>query len=372
MMSTDKNTVFEVPPTLRRTWHRVLRHTAETLLRERKIKLRPPEVQVDAEMKPWGAWEPVTRTVTLSQRLILHCSWDSVLETLKHELAHMLVDEYFRVPGAAPHGEEFKRACRMLGVSAKASASDVEMGISLDEREGETIPQNPFLDKVKKLLALSASSSENEAREAMRKANEILLKYNVTMPVHEESFCLDHDYRRIGGLVSRRSLEDVKICNILKEFFFVEYLLTSSYDAQNNRNQSGIEIMGRTENLEMAEYVFHFLKAQCGLLWEQARKRWNLKGMRDKKSYVLGLLDGFRKTLETQREISQKNELIWLGEKSLLEYFSYRHPRIRRITRGGRLMTMGSYKQGTEDGKRVVIHRPVEHRGNGLHGLLSR
>jgi len=368
---------FEVPPVLRRAWHQVLRDTAKTLLIEHKIKLCPPEVQVDAKMKPWGAWEPLTRTVFLSQKLLLKCSWDAVVETLKHELAHMLVDEYFCVPDAVPHGEEFKKACWLLGVSAKASASDIEMGPSLDERNGKTtavaaLSENPVLDKVRKLLALSGSMNENEAREAMRKANELLLKYNIAMPTNDDAFREENDYRQIGGIVSRRSLEDVKICNLLKDFFFVEYLLTSSYDVLNNRNQSGIEIMGRPENLEMAEYVFHFLKAQCVLLWEQAKKRWALKGMRNKKSYVLGLLDGFRKTLETQREISKKNALIWLGEKSLLEYFSYRHPKTRHLTRGAHFINMGTYKQGTEDGKNVVLHRPLEHHSKALCGLLSR
>ena len=39
--------------------------------------------------------------------------------------------------------------------------------------------ENKIIDKIEKLLALSSSSNENEARDAMTKAQELMAKYEI-------------------------------------------------------------------------------------------------------------------------------------------------------------------------------------------------
>ena len=110
----------------------------------------------------------------------------------------------------------------MLGISKKAGASDADFGLSLDKRDPAQSPESLLMLKVKKLLSLSSSSNEFEAREAMKKANHMLWKHNLSVEDSLENNGDQFSYRIIGVPKSRRSLEENLICNILSDFFFVE------------------------------------------------------------------------------------------------------------------------------------------------------
>lgn len=342
---------------LYRSWIMALKREIQTILYNHKIKLTVPNVTIDESIQRWGKWDPLTKTIHVSRRLITCCSWDSVVETLKHELAHMLVDDY----DTSAHGEKFKEACRMLGTSSKAQASDADMGLSLESRDQASGSGNCLLDKIKKLLALSGSMNEHEAAQALRKANELIMKYNISL--NSENKFDEYEYKRIGGLKTKRTTEEILICNILKDFFLVEYIVVPSFDALDNKRVFALEIMGLRENLEMAEYVFCFLTNHCDLLWQQYKLINSARGITARKSYLIGLLEGFRQTMDSSLQAASKNELMVLNEGMLHEFCSYRHPRTVRIKKGGMSITPGAYHQGKSDGKKVIINRPINRTG---------
>ena len=84
----------------------------------------------------WGSWNDSERLLTISRRLLNHYPWEAVIETLKHEMAHMIVDEIFELKGAPSHGPDFARACEILGIDPSASHSHIDkMNISNNEKQ---------------------------------------------------------------------------------------------------------------------------------------------------------------------------------------------------------------------------------------------
>src|SRR3954463_9965014 len=71
-------------------------------------RLRPPVFSLESAEARWGQWSPATRTISISERHIVEAPWETVLETLKHEMAHQYVDEVLKLEGALPHGEAFQ------------------------------------------------------------------------------------------------------------------------------------------------------------------------------------------------------------------------------------------------------------------------
>jgi predicted SprT family Zn-dependent metalloprotease len=340
---------------LLRSWNRVLKNEIRTLFFNHRIRVPEPRVQVDFRMKRWGEWDPLSRTVRLSARLLLEHSWDSVVETLKHELAHAIADSR---SGHAepPHGPAFREACFRLGASPRASASEADMMAAKIETGPGGDRARELKEKVRKLLALSASLNEHEALSAMQKANRLMLRHNLSL---ESAHPLEHyTYRRIGRASLRRSSEEIQILNILADFFFVEYILVPVYDPVNDREPSEIEILGRPENLDMAEYVHTFLTRECEYLWKRYRKEHGVGGKRLKKSYVLGLLEGFRESLASTRSSAGSRALVAYRDPGLGEYFAYRHPRVRRTRGRGTGIHPGTYRRGETDGGRIRIRKP--------------
>ncbi len=78
------------------------------------------------------------------------------------------------------------------------------------------------LEKIQKLLALTSSSNEHEARLAAERASELLTKYNLTASQLPST---DNEYQKTEVARKRRlSPEDRYITGILCEYFFVENL----------------------------------------------------------------------------------------------------------------------------------------------------
>lgn len=364
----NKHVYIPLSPLLIKSWIATLKHELRIILFQYKIKNPPPSIMIDHSLKRWGQWQQRTRTILLSQHLLLHFSWDSVIETLKHELAHMITDDSLPQGSEPPHGNTFKKTCKVLGISSKASASDADMGIPLDARTGDS-RESPLLVRMKKLLALSESSNENEAFVAMKKVNEMILKYNLEPSLSEAH--LSYEYRQIGEKKLRRSLQETIICNLLKDFFFVDYLIIPSYLAQSAKPITQIEILGLPENLDMAEYVFYYLLKQTELLWKKHQLKSNKKGKSEKKSYQTGLLEGFRSTLEDSSPPVHQHALIQLQEKELHDFVQYRHPRIRHTRKAGGRFHESTYHQGKNDGQLIKINRPIESTSSGALLFLN-
>ncbi len=337
------------------SWQRALIETTEAVYYNHKIPLRTPFIRISNSRNHLGEWDRETRTIFISKFLLLGYPYDNVVEVLKHELAHMVVEEHYKVVFETPHGPSFRDACRKLGISSVATNKDNEAGVKVDSKASRLV------SKVKKLLALSGSMNIHEAEVAMQKANALLTRYNLSLHDHEEAREEEYSYRQIGNTKARHAISEMLIANILTDFFFVESIFVPYYDAFHDKHGTILEILGRLENIMVSDFVYNFLIQQSEILWQQYKRKLQLKGSREKRSYLYGMLQGFRGKLEKQTKSAAK-DLIWVGAKPLQCFLKFRHPRIHRSATGGSPIWRGAYMHGQKDGERLTMHKPIHHR----------
>lgn len=313
----------------------------------------------------WGSWDPEIRTIHISSHLIESFPWEIVLEVFKHEIAHQYVSDCFDAEDI--HGPRFKAACERLGVAdwARLAETDLIPPTTTVQTSPLTPEEERLLGRVEKLLNLATSSNEHEAGLAMQRVQELYAKYNLERL----------ESKRASGMVylilhtkkKRIERHQSAIASLLNDFYFVEVVHSSVFDAEELCEFKAIELLGTRENVLMAEYVFHFLCNQLRFLW--AGHRSVRGGMRARNSFYLGVLAGFRDKLE-QSAKGQGGPSIALmvpRDPHLEDYLSFRYPRLVRIGHGRRRHDGASFEAGREQGMRLVLHRGIS-RSDGNRG----
>jgi hypothetical protein len=299
-----------------------------------------------------GKWDATTRTIGISVFHILEHSWESVLDTLRHEMAHQYVHEVLGLPGAPPHGEPFREASKLLRCDPAAAASQGSLK-SLDASSDE---RDKVLGRIRDLLALATSPNEHEAASAMRMANKYLLKYNLDLAALEGE--RHYSYRYLGRSIGRVHEYQSTLGHILQEHFFVLVIWTFSYDPFRDVPGSILQVSGTPENIEVAEYVYNYVMNLTEPLWRAHRKLRESSGG-TKLQYLAGLLRGLQAKLDLQRrELKDEHGLVWVGDKGLTDYYEHLHPKTTSSSNWGASRS-ADFHAGMEDGRKLTIHRGI-------------
>lgn len=362
-------------------WLEQLIHEFRNICWHYRVQLRTPIFELSAAQQQLGCWVPGQRIIRISQHLIASSSWDVVLMVLKHEMAHQVCSEYFGLPSAG-HGKAFQEACQLLGVPSpyNRSTGDLPEVLAEPAKDGKTEAGRNIIRRVNKLLALAGSENEHEAALAMQRATQLLRRHNVEMiagdnPSDNPSACV-----RLLIKTGKKQIPSWRkaICRILKNYFFVEVIFSSLYDAQRRDSYKTIELLGRSENVPVAEHCSYFLEQQLESLWGKNRQRFTGNTRTVKKSYYLGLLHGFSQKMAEQGQQAQNmsqgarqqrgetvedRELtgaLIVSEDALLQAFvGFHFPRLRsRTTRGGRIDRQ-SYEDAVIAGKKIIFHQSL-------------
>lgn len=317
--------------------------------------LRSPSIQLHDGERRWGAWHAARRLITISRRQVLCYTWESVIETLKHEMAHQVVSELMHRDVEPPHGLAFKEACRRLSCDASAQGDG---GVSLLRPGGAGRAANQDdtrLLRIQKLLALADNNpDEHEARAAFARASELMLKYNLEAGPAPSAYA----HRHVGKLSGRVPHHHYVVAGILQEFFFVRCIWVDSFDVLRGARGHILEIMGTRENVDMAEYVHDCLLRQVEALWLAFKQARDVKDRSAKREYIDGLLSGFRRQLRATTEQSAERGLVWVGDAGLKRYARQRHPRTTTSRLDG-VAPSDVRQQGVAAGERMRLHRPV-------------
>src|SRR5262249_28301285 len=134
---------------------------------------------------------------------------------------------------------------------------------------------------------------------------------------------------------------------------------------------SVLEVCGRFENLEMAEYVYSFLMQTSERLWAAHKKANRIRLNRDRRAYLAGVMAGFQARLDEQARAHQEAGLVPVGRAGLGAYFKKRHPRIR-WTRHASSRGNSAHARGVDAGRKIVLRRGIEGRASGGVRLLPR
>ena len=310
-----------------------------------KGALREPSFDWHEGASRLGLWFGASRTVSLARDLALKEPWYRVLAVLKHEMTHQYIEEVLGAAEASPHGPLFERICREKEIESLAEVGLVPAAQAAGARA---------VEKVRKLLALASSSNRHEAEAAMQTAHRLMLEWNVREI--ERHAAAGYVIRHLGE-PGRINAVQRMLATLLRDFFFVETVFVDSYDARQQRSGRVLEVLGRPENVEIAEYTWHFLLNTAATHWRNFEDRQ--PGAR-RLHYMYGLVHGFYDRLQEERARpgSPCTDLVWQGDPDLERYFRKRYPRLSWSS-SSLALQRGSFEAGRRQGRKVVLHQPL-------------
>lgn len=311
-----------------------------------------------------GRYDAESRTIEIASSLALEHPWSALVEVLKHEMAHQYVFEVLAIHDETAHGPAFRDVCDRLGIDARASG--------LPEGHAASEEENRILSRIAKLLALAESSSIHEAESAMNAAQRLMLKYNLEQAALPRERGLHYAHRVLGTPTGRVTEAERTVATILSEHFFVEVIWVPVYRPREGKRGSVLEICGSVHNLELASYVHAFLHHAASQLWIEHKRAQRIRGDRDRRTYLAGVMSGFLAKLNAERTAQQKEGLVWMGDADLRRFYRKRHPHVVTVRYGGAPRN-DAHAHGREAGKRLVLHRPMKSGpGGGGPKLLTR
>lgn len=323
-------------------------------------QLRRPTLAFTDSTAQLGCWSAAERVLWLSRELLPRHGWGVVVEVLKHEMAHQFVDEVvgFHHEG---HGVAFQEVCRQRGIDGRAAG--VPLGAPPEAAD------HRMLERVAKLLALAKSPNEHEAQAAMAAAQRLMLKHNIDSVARRVG--VTHSFRHLGKPSGRVAEYERILAAIIGEHFFVEVIWVPVWRPLEGKRGSVLEICGTLENLELAEYVHGFLLQTSERIWREYRRSRRLGSNAERRTFLAGVMAGFRDKLAREKKKHREEGLVWVGDGDLERYFRQRHPRVR-MTRYACGQRSDAYSHGREAGGQIVLHRGVQSGpGNGAKLLPS-
>lgn len=326
-----------------------------------RILMQPPVFEITAGSRQLGSWRRDSRCIAVSRELIELQSWNVVLQVLKHEMAHQYCDEVEGSTSAAVHGEIFQRACERLGVlpEYRNPAVVTEDMLEAIKLQGDDKSRSArVFAKVEKLLALGGSSHIHEAELALEKARQLIEKYQLEALAGKVAGA----YQVLVINTHKKQIATYRryICRILKDFFGVRVVLSSTYDAKADTSYKTIELLGTSENVRVGEYCYYFLENQLECLWKVHRSRSKASGRTSKNSFYIGVVLGFYKKLEAGNSTADatagvKNkgygELLVMEEQRLDRFLHMHFPRLRKTSSRRTAIDSRSYNEGIEAGR---------------------
>lgn len=311
--------------------------------------MKRPVMRLCTSRTVLGRWHEAKRSIELSLPLLLSASWGEVIEVLKHEMAHQYVDEILRATGESAHGNAFRIACERIGIRPDASGPPIATEEASPERAR-------VVKRVADLLALARSPNLHEAEAAATAAHRLMLKYNVELATEHE--LRRYDYRQLGEPSGRVPESDHILAGILAEHFFVEAIWVPAYRPRDGKRGNVLEICGSEENLQIASYVHSFLRRTAERLWREHRRSMKLRSNRDRRTFLSGVMEGFRERLAEEKARCREQGLVWLGDADLRHYQRARHPYVRHVRLEGHSRN-ATRALGRAAGRKIVLHRAL-------------
>lgn len=252
-------------------------------------------------MKAYGNYCHEKKTISLSTHLLRSCPWEAVIFVLKHEKAHQIVHSYFGIhdEAHAGHGDAFRAACAMLGISGDRYVYESELRNMTGCHDDD-----PIVSKIKKLMAKGQDSAvtEEEANAFLMKANDMMREYNISLNGERDIFV-----KRPVAAGEKR---------FKKWYSYVGQLVSEYYNIRAITCYVGghkyLTFFGEPHNVDVAEYIFHSIVNLTKIAYDKYKKEHVLGcGRRHSiMSFAAGVVTGYRDKLEANaREVEMANEM---------------------------------------------------------------
>lgn len=216
-------------------------------------------------------------------------------------------------------------------------------------------------EKIKKLLALSKSSNEFEAAQALAFALKIARKYNIDLEeIKTEKKIAEEDAIYKASL---SQWECYLFGGIAREF---GCRILLGHAVQSGKLKRRIIMVGQEQNRAMATYLATYLHRTIKNLWKKEKKqlknKWCLSEYRIREDYCLGMVYSvLKKTKEmlcSAADYSDAANALIVSKGTEVDLYIAEQG--IKTARSRTANISGAVYDGMRSGKSVAIHRPLE------------
>lgn len=219
--------------------------------------------------------------------------------------------------------------------------------------------------KIKKLLALSKSSNQNEAQNAMLKAQKLLIKYKLSLQ-EIESYSIEkikiEDFKtnqKFRGKSWKGNLAQV----IADNFGCFLYYNTGNYKVHR------VCFYGKEEDVVIANIMFEYAVKWINLegnklvkRMKQDKRRKHFDGI--KNDYALGFIAGLKERFKSQIKENESWGLVLQKDQIVIDSYNEFSSGFGRISVNEKFNRhYQAYRQGEYDGKKFDISDKIENEG---------
>ncbi len=228
----------------------------------------------------------------------------------------------------------------------------------------ETKTRDTIIEKIQKLLALATSNNEHEASLAMEKAQELLLRHNLSMAEVEV----------VGGDKPPVGIADVAVHTRASNVWlfalatgiavnnFCRFLVGQALPSDGNpRTARRLVFVGRDVNVRVCCELTSWIVPQCES-WGRREKRRSGNNSGFRNEYMLGLTDGLVARLEQYRreQEAQNVQITALVVRYQQENNEFLRGKIRGTSRThGMRGSLAARERGRTDAADVSITSPA-------------
>lgn len=221
-----------------------------------------------------------------------------------------------------------------------------------------------IIDKVKNLLALASNNpSENEAKAAMLKAQELMLKYNINLTEEEQN---DRD----SNLVVTKVFVFKKKLKLQQHHLNIASLIAKNFRTKTYYSNVGTYFVGFEEDattcVMLMDFLVEFIESTFPIFLKQDKKNNPLKYYGEgqsfskyiKRSWIAGFVNGLNKAFEDRLE--DKTYEIMVVTPTAVEK-AYNELELRTVSRKRRseAKDRSAYTEGFEKGKSCMDAREI-------------
>jgi hypothetical protein len=162
----------------------------------------------------------------------------------------------------------------------------------------------------------------------------------------------------IGQPALRHTRDHWYLASLLGEFYFVETIWVSAWVLRKEKMGSVLEISGTPANVQVASYVYDYIRRFIDRRWYRYNRSRNLHAHR-KTDYAIGIIEGFRTKLAAQKKkehsVTGDRNLLRTGDQQLALYLKRRHPHVRNVRRRGSRQDPTVLEDGNRAGRRLTV-----------------
>lgn len=227
---------------------------------------------------------------------------------------------------------------------------------------------NDVILKIQKLLALSESSNENEAKNAMLKAQQLLVKNKLTMQEVKSTKAtkIEISTEKTDVTFTKAKWKPL-LANIIAENFCCYNYITCS---RTNR----IVFMGKKEDVYICNLVFKYALDTIdtnvkALQYAYYKKKKSAKGLQS--DYAIGFTLGLKKSFDAQKKQNSEWGLVLTKDKAVEEAFETLNF-TETISFSNKYNGHSkAYNAGKKDGERFSISDKIENEGEPITLITS-